>query len=242
MTGFKLTWRIEKPSSDIEVTPAFNDYEKLSHTWLVKMVQLAQYLRIKENLTEEQILDKVIEEKMQNVSILGEQGLCSNDQIKSDHLDETFPKLVSIVEIQNLEEPATQSDILTGFKLYHAIMYCSVMDIKLYRFVNQLLSTERKRTIIQSYANLFHSGVLKGTTSITLAKAFYMDLAATLDLEYGNTLLATSTKSQLQAVRDIDGPFFTNNTDLVKNCVLDSKCDRLQDIIKEMGKMFSSLF
>ena len=59
MTGFKLTWRIERPSSDIEAIPAFNDYEKISHTWLVKMVQLAQYLRVKEDLTEERILDKV---------------------------------------------------------------------------------------------------------------------------------------------------------------------------------------
>ena len=158
------------------------------------------------------------------------------------NLDKTLPKLVSVVEMETMEGPATDRDVMTGFKLYHAIVYCSVIDIKLYRFVNQLLSTERKRTIIQSYANLFHSGVLKGTTGIILAKAFYMDLAATLDLEYGNTLLATSTKSQLQAVRDIDGPFFTNNTDLVKNCVLDSKCDRLQGIIKEMGKMLSSFF
>merc|ERR1712223_871472 len=80
MTGFKLTWRIEKPSSDIEVTPAFNDYEKLSHTWLVKMVQLAKYLRVKNTLTEEQILDKVVQWKLNNISALG--GICSNGQIK----------------------------------------------------------------------------------------------------------------------------------------------------------------
>ena len=92
MTGFKLTWRIEKPSSDIEVTPAFNDDEKLSHRWLVKMVQLAQYLRVKEDLTEEQILDKVIRGKMQNVRILGEQGICSNDQIKPESFNEKNPK------------------------------------------------------------------------------------------------------------------------------------------------------
>ena len=129
---------------------------------------------------------------------------------------------------------------MTGYKLYHAIVYCPIeMDMKLYKFVHHLLSSESKRTLIQSYTNLFHSGVLKGTTSITLAKAFYMDLAATLNLQYGNILLATSTKSQLQAVRDIDGPFFTNNTDMVKTCIWDSKCDRLQEIIRDLGKTFS---
>merc|ERR1712223_1423496 len=40
MTGFKLTWRIEKPtlranSSEV-TTPAFSS--ELSHTWMVKMV------------------------------------------------------------------------------------------------------------------------------------------------------------------------------------------------------------
>ena len=75
MTGFKLTWRIERPSSDIEVNPAFNDYEKLSHTWLVKMVQLAQHLRIKDNMTEEQILDEMIRGKVQNISILQKEGM-----------------------------------------------------------------------------------------------------------------------------------------------------------------------
>ena len=146
---------------------------------------------------------------------------------------------MSLVEIGNQETPATDKDILTGFELYHAIVYCPEMDMKLYRFVDQLLSSEIERTIIQSYANLFHSGVLKGTTSIPLAKEFYMDLAANLNLQYGNILLATSTKSQLQALRNIDVPFFTNNTDLVKTCIWDSKCDQLQHIIGDLGKTFS---
>ena len=144
---------------------------------------------------------------------------------------------MSFVEIENIEEPVTDKDIMTGFELYHAIVYCPVMHMRLYRFVSHLLSSESKRTIIQSYANLFHSGVLKGTTSNTLAKAFYMDLAQTLNLHYGNILLVTSTESQLRAVRDIDGPFFANMTDEVKICILDSKCDRLENIMGDLSKI-----
>ena len=82
MTGFKLTWRIEKPTlvennSEVggnisEATPTNVNHDvssKLSHTWFVKMVQLAGNLRTKENLTEKQILDKVISGKMKNISI-----------------------------------------------------------------------------------------------------------------------------------------------------------------------------
>ena len=111
--------------------------------------------------------------------------------------------------------------------------------MKLNSFVEHLLSSESKRTLIQSFGNLFHSGVLKGTASITLAKAFYMDLAATLNLQYGNILLATSTKSWLQALIDNDRLFFTNYTDEVRNCILDSKCVIFQDIIQKQGKILS---
>ena len=142
-------------------------------------------------------MDKVVRGKMQNIRFLG--GICSNGQIKPDSID-VFPKLVSLDEMGVLQGPATDQDVMTGLQVYHAIVYCPDMDTNLYIFVDQLLSNESKRTIIQSYTNLFHSGVLKGTTGITLAKAFYMDLAATLKLQYGNILLATSTKSQLQAV------------------------------------------
>ena len=303
MTGFKLTWRIEKPTlmanrgsrvvrnagdtpnyfdynmtvniSDVirDADVATDDYESsepLDNGWvnmvqlptltadfsdvirnsseatpepfLVKMVRLAQYLRVKEKMTEEQILDKVIKGKLQNISILEDQGVCSHGQIKSAKFNETFPELLPLVEIEFVERQAIDKDIMTGFKLFHASVYCPEMDMKLYRFVLQLLSIESQRTLIQSYTNIFHSGVLKGTTSITLAKAFYMDLAATLNLQYGNILLATSTKSQLQAVIDNDGPFFTNNSDLVKSCIVLSTCDILLDIIEDQGKMLSFTF
>ena len=112
MTGFKLTWRIEKPtlmanSGDVGKN---NDEISVNHTWLVKMIQLAQYLRVKENMTEEQILDKVMREKVQNISILKEEVICSNDQVKSDNIDRTFPHLVVMVEMDNLEGPFTEKD------------------------------------------------------------------------------------------------------------------------------------
>ena len=64
MTGFKLTWRIEKPTLMANNTEVARSISKATpnskDSLMVKMVQMAQYLRIKENMTEEQILDKVI--------------------------------------------------------------------------------------------------------------------------------------------------------------------------------------
>ena len=68
-----------------------NSSEATPEPFLVKMVRLAQYLRVKEKMTEEQILNNVIKGKLQNISILGDQGVCSHDQIKSDKFNETFP-------------------------------------------------------------------------------------------------------------------------------------------------------
>ena len=71
-----------------------------------------------------------------------------------------------------------------------------------------------------------------------MAKDFYIELAAVLDLQYGNVLLATSTKAQLQNVIDNNWPFFTNNTDLVEKCLQGVNCDIVQDVSQNLGKSY----
>ena len=127
-------------------------------------------------------------------------------------------------------------DAVTGLSLFYALAYCPVNDIKFYRFVDQLLSKESSRTVIQTFVNLFHSEVIKDPTWLKMAKYFYLDLAAVLDLQYGSVLLSTSSKSQLKTVIDNDWPFFTNNTDLVKDCLLNFNCKGVQDILQSLGK------
>ena len=136
--------------------------------------------------------------------------------------------------LESLEAP-TYEDIRTGFELFHVIIYCPTMNIKLFKFVDKLLSSENSRTIIQATANLFHSKILKDEKSISLTKEFYGVLANTFGLQYGNIMVATSTKSQLQAVIDNDWPFFANNTGLVQSCLKDSKCGGIKDIMDSLG-------
>ena len=127
-------------------------------------------------------------------------------------------------------------DIETGFELFHAIDSCPPATVfKLFRFIDQLLSSESSRTIIQTMVNTFHSGSIADETSFTLAKQFYFVLASTLNLTYGDVLLATSTNTQMEAMIGNGLPFFANNTDLVAKCLQGFDCDGIEGILQKLG-------
>ena len=244
-SGFTLNWFLKDINGTqlTEKLPALKDdwrqklpIPKYKQPIFTKIIQLAKYLRTEQNMTKEQILEKVLQEKMFNVSVLKADGICSSDRIKIDNLGEAFTKLVS--PAPKADNLGSEEDVMTGFEIFNAIMYCPVKDIKLYLFVNQLLSNESSRSIIQTFVNIFRLGVIKDGRRKNLAKDFYKILATTLKLEYGNILLSTSTKSDVQAVIDNDWPFFTNSTDLVKYCLLSSNCEKIQQIIHGLGLYF----
>ena len=245
MTGFTLNWFLEDIDGNQlteNLPPRQEDWTRVTPKYkqplLAEIIQLARHLREKQNMTSEQVLDKVMQGKMQNIDILQRSGMCFSDQIMEEHIDEAYLRLVSFGDEVDLEGPATDEDIMTGLKIFQAIVYCPSMDIKVFKFVDKLLSNESSRTIIRTIVNLFHSGSIKDVAKIIKMKEFYMVLASTLNLQYGNILLATSTKSQLQSVIDNDWPFFTNHTDLVKTCLLDSDCETIQNIVEKLGNVF----
>ena len=129
-------------------------------------------------------------------------------------------------------------DVRTGHDLYHAVVFCPrAMVLKLYTFIDQLLSVETTKTVIHSTVNLFQSGAVTDEISFTLARHFYHILASTLDLHYGNILLATSSNAQLQAAIRKKLPFFVNYTDEVEKCLIGSNCDTIQYIYETLGKL-----
>ena len=214
-------WKIDTP------LPNFKD------AWLLRMAQLGKHLRL-QNLTKEEILDKVLRNKLHIITDIEDKDKCSLGEVKSMHLDWLFSKLVPTVSKKEIDEP-TAEDIEIGFEVFNTITYCPISVFKLYRFIKDLLSSKSSRTIIQSMVNLFQSRILKDKAIFALAKEFYLVLASTLQMEYGNVLLATSTKSQIQSMIDDDLPFFTNNTEMVKTCLNDLDCDSTQDILQRIG-------
>ena len=166
--------------------------------------------------------------------------MCSTGQVKPENQNEAFSELASNVSTDETERPTfLDEDIQTGYELFQVIVHCPTMSIKLFRFVEQLVSSESSRTIIQTFVNLFQSGVMTDKTSFSLAKQFYHVLSSTLNLQYGNVLLATSTNGHLQDVLRNDWPFFGNKTDLVEKCLQEpSHCRAIQDIFQKLGIMY----
>ena len=243
-SGFTVKWFLKDINGSKlteEFPPRAEDWKRETPTpshkqpLLNEMVKLAQHLRINQNKSGKFIFEEVIQGKMKNIEILETPGWCEKDQIKPYKMDEAFLDLVSPVEKNDLEDKITKEDYMTGFEIFHGAAYCPVNDIKFFRFIDQMLSEESKRTIIQTFVNLFHSEVAKDPARLKMAQDFYLALAAVLDLQYGSVLLATSTKAQLKTVIDNDWPFFTNNTDLVKDCLLNSNCEGVQDILQSLG-------
>ena len=246
MTGFTLSWFLEDSNSTklTEKLPArAEDWKKEVPTpnyeepLLTEIVQVARQLRL-QNLTREEILEEVIPKKLRNTNILETEGMCTMGQIKPQHQKEAFSKLFSDMKMNETEEFTTMEDIKTGYQIFHVIVYCPTMVMKLYRFIYQLLLSESSRTIIQTFVNLFQSRAVTDRTSFTLAKQFYHILASTLNLQYGNVLLATMSNEDLQAFIRHDWPFFGNNTDLIEKCLQGSNCDGIRGIFQKIGNVF----
>ena len=246
MTGFTLNWFIEdiNGSQLTEKLPPRQEHwkqevpiPKYKEPLLAEMVQLARQLRM-QNMTKEKILEEAINKKRKLVKKLQEKGMCRMGQVIPKNREGAFSKLVTNINDKLTEEPPSQKDIKIGYQIFQAIVYCPRMVIKLFRFVDQLLSSESKRTIIQTFVNFFQSGALTDKISFTLAKQFYFEVASTLDLQYGNVLLATLTNAQLQAAIRRDWPFFVNNTDMVGKCLQESHCSGFQENFQKLGILF----
>ena len=131
--------------------------------------------------------------------------MCLMGQVKAYKQEEVFSDLV--VANKTSGEP-TDEDIKTGYELYHAVVFCPTMVFKVYDFIDEKLANETSRTIIHTIVHLLESSAITAKSFI-LAKQFYHVLAATLDLQYGDILLATSTNAQREIVLRKGLPFFS---------------------------------
>ena len=183
-------------------------------------------------------MEEVIRQKRKTIQILEEARMCTLGQVKPENQRKAFSILDALsANTTNGEGPPSDEDIKTGSELFFVIVYCpTTVTIKLFRFVDQLLSSESSRTIIQSFVNLFRLGAIKDDeTALMVARQFFYVFASSLNLQFGNVLLATSTNAQLQAVIRNDWPFFANNTEMVEKCLQKSQCDIIQDILQKLG-------
>ena len=159
--------------------------------------------------------------------------MCLMGQVKADEQEGVFSKLTTHANTSQTPGKPSDEDIETGFELFHALVYCPAHLFKMYTFVDHLLSNETSRTIIQTIVHLLQSSVITDRTTFTSAKRFYHVLASTLDLQYGNILLATSSNAKRESVL----PFFLNQTGLVEERFQKSNFDSVQDVIQNTGML-----
>ena len=189
------------------------------------MVQLARQLRL-QNITNGDTLGNVIREKVKNIKILGKDGMCSMGQVRPENQREAFSKMVTNIKSNKTELYPSDEDMKSGYKLCQAIVFCPTMLIKLFRFVDQLLSSESSRTIIQTFEHLLQPGSMKDLESYTLTRQFYLVLTKTLRLQRENVLAAIFTKPQFQ-------PAIESNSQFMPSA---DHSDEIQGIFQELGR------
>ena len=201
-----------------------------------EIVQLARQIRL-QNMTDEKVMENIILGKIKAFKAQDRETVCSLNQVTANFQNEVFSRIMMDLSIDTTKGSPSDEDIITGYKLFLTISYRPDVMFKLWRFVNQMISSESSRTVIHTFTNLFRSGTIRDKTSFNLAKMFYYKLESTLSLEYGNILLATMTNAQKEAMIRNEWPFLKRNEEIFKNCILESNCDRVQDVFKELGML-----
>ena len=166
--------------------------------------------------------------------------MCFSGQVRADYQKYAFSELASKAKTIRISGEPLSEDYEVGYGIFHAMVFCPAMVFKMYNFIDHLLSNETSRTIIQTIVHLIQSGVSTDAATLTSLKQFYPILASTLNLQYGNTLLAISTMAQLRTAKNNNWPFFINNTELVEKCLQGVNCDIVQDVSQNLGKSYCS--
>ena len=247
ISGFTLNWFLKDINSTrlTEKLPARQEdwrhevpTPKYKEPLLHDMILLAKELHLQ---SKKEILTGMIHQKSQIFLKLSGQAfdqVCLVGQVSSEFREDVFSKITPKTNKGNTHDGHSEKDIETGYQLFHAGIFCPTLNLKMYKFIDQLISDETSRTIIQTIVHHFHNRVIDDEKIFALTKSFYFVLASTLNLQYGNVLLLTSTKVQLEEVIQKGLPFFTNHTNLVEKCLQETKCDVIQDIYEKLSKLY----
>ena len=156
--GTRLTEMLPAREKDWELDLPSPDHEQ--SLLLANLAILTRQLRL-QNMTDGEMLVSVIHKKMKHIELFNTEGICSMEQVQPRRQNSIFSTLSLEVEGNSRSQnPPSHEDMKTAHRLFYAIVFCPTMPFKLFRFIDQLLSSESSRTVIQSVVNLLQSGVL----------------------------------------------------------------------------------
>ena len=196
----------------IEVSPR-KDTDEL----LRKSVHLATLWKPK-NMTEEEMIAKIVNEKLSVTP--GYLDISCTNLGRHEALSSMLDTLID----NETTRIVTDDEIRLGFLIYSATVYCSDTSKQLYKFFSRLFSSETHRTILLALVNTIRSASVAGFENKLLLNDFYQFLDNILKLRYGEILLATASREDLQKMLDKNWPFFKNNTGIVARCLCNDQC------------------
>ena len=144
-------------------------------------------------------------------------------------LSEMFDKLINN-ETDNIVP--NEEDMKKGLRMYFATVFCSNTPKQLYKFFSNLVSTQTPKTLLLALVNTIISGNVREFSEKEQLNKFYNTIDEIFKLEYGNILLASSSKDDLKKIFDNEWPFFENHTEMVKECFLGGSCQYVQDLVR----------
>ena len=96
----------------------------------------------------------------------------------------------------SIEEPTNNEDIMIGLEVYSALVYCPPeKEMKLFQFLNKLISTQSPRSIIQATVNTIQNNDIEDPTTRNVVNQFYLALDSIFHFQLGKILLALSSPS-----------------------------------------------
>ena len=241
MTGFELNWFIESRngSRQTERLPqvagewrnkvSIPEYQEL---WLTNTSQLARHYRL-QNLSREEMVQRIVRKKMMATDFVHKSDhICMGGQVKTSHFKTLFEEVLNEVDdegqikrIYRTDLSTNEEDLQNGLVIFVAIVYCPdiVEELKLYKFVDDLLTSQNPGTIMRATINTIEAATLNEDLSAKF-NTFFKILDQVLKLHYGMILLASSSPSSVLEMLASDRPYFPNK--YVEQC-RDGYCESL---------------
>ena len=129
---------------------------------------------------------------------------------------------MNITVDDNCYDNITEENIMTGIKIYSAMVFCSREMLQSYRFIKKSILDQSLNTLLISTVNTIESEKLKEYETKKAFNQFYHILRETYDLRFGDILLLLSSPSQLNRMIKMERPYFNHEQE---NCIIYGKCN-----------------
>ena len=248
MTEFELDWYIEdgngsRISQNIsdqpeDWKPFRADLREYRNKYLMKMINLASQTQ-GNNVSREVLISELIQYKktMIDEKTLDMVTMCSGGQVRPFYYYHVFDGVKMDFIEDDGEAHITDEDIETGFEMFSVLAYCPIETFQSYQFLNNLITTQTRRTIIKAIVNTIKSDKIKEHVNKRSFNRLFMVIDKKFDLFIGKILLAISSIDELETLINMKLPYLTRHSKVMEDCLEEENCHEIRKIILDLGKI-----